>query len=97
MIIETSYDILLLTISTCITILTLLSAWGLFYVITIIRRAAKSFKTVENIMDNINDTILVTKEKIEHSAAYVSVLVDGVRKIMDLVKDAKSSTTKKKK
>lgn len=97
MLIETSHDIFWLTISLCLALLSVISAWGLFYVVVIVRRAAKAFKTVEQIIENINETVVITKDKIEHSAAYISILADGVKKVMDIVKDSKSDKGKKKK
>jgi len=92
---ETSQDILWVTIAACIALFTLFFCWGIFYAVMIIRRAAKAFRGVERMIDNINETIKTTKDKIEHSAAYISVLADGAKKVMEIVREQTGATGKK--
>jgi hypothetical protein len=92
-----SIDILWLTISVCIALLTLFSCWGIFYIVQIIRRSSKMFKGVEQMIANINEVIKTTKEKIEHSAAYVSIIADGLKKVMEIAKQSQKSKVKSKK
>ena len=93
--ISESIDILWLTIAACIALFTLFSCWGIFYIGQIIRRSSKMFKGVEQMIDNINEVIKTTKEKIEHSAAYISVLAEGIKKIMDITQKGKKEKSKK--
>ncbi len=65
--------------------------------IMIIRVASKSVKKVEQVVENINEVIKTTKEKIEHSAAYMSVLGEGFKKVMEIAKDSGISVSKKSK
>jgi len=91
---QTSLDILWLTIAACVALLTLFSCWGIFYIVQIIRRSSKMFKGVEQMIENVNEVIKTTKEKIEHSAAYISVLGEGLKKVMEIIKE--NSGEKKK-
>jgi len=91
-----SIDILWLTISVCIALLTLFFCWGIFYIVQIIRRSSKMFKGVEQIIESINEVIKTTKEKIEHSAAYISVLGEGIKKVMEIVKEQGITAAKKR-
>lgn len=93
---ETSLDILWVTIAACIALLTLFSCWGIFYIVQIIRRSSKMIKGVEDIIKNINETVKTTKEKIEHSAAYFSVIAEGAKKVMEIVKEHTASGAGKK-
>jgi len=93
---QTSTDILWITIAVCIALLTLFSCWGIFYIIQIIRRSSKILKGVEKMIENINDVIKTTKEKIEHSAAYLSILADGAKKVMEIVRERESGAKKRK-
>lgn len=88
---QMSQDILWLTIATCIALLTIFSCWGIFYLVQIIRRSSKMFKGIEQMIANINEVIKTTKEKIEHSAAYISVIADGVKKVMEITQTGKKS------
>ena len=54
------------------------------------------FKGVEQMITNINDVIKTTKEKIEHSAAYISVLGEGIKKVMEIVKEQGITAAKKR-
>ena len=93
---ETSNDIFWITLSGSIALLTLFSCWGIFYIIQIIRRSSKMFKGVEQMIENINEVIKTTKEKIEHSAAYLSVLGEGFKKVMEILKEQGITRDKKR-
>jgi len=93
----TSLDILWITIAACIGLFTIFSCWGIFYLVQIIRRSANMIKGIEDIIKNINETIKATKEKIEHSAAYISVFAEGAKKVMEIVKEHSGDEKKKKK
>lgn len=100
--INTSTDILWVTIAVCIALFTIFSCWGIFYLVMIIRAASKSVKRVEQVIESIHEVIKTTKEKIEHSAAYFSVIGEGMKKVMEIAKDSgvmgeKSKKSKKKK
>lgn len=92
---ETSNDIFWLTLSGSIALLTLFSCWGIFYLVQIIRRSSKMFKGVEQMIENINEVIKTTKEKIEHSAAYISILGEGFKKVMEITQESKKGKSKK--
>jgi len=94
---ETSKDILWLTIAGSVGLFTLFACWGIFYLIMIIRGAAKSVKRVEQIFESIHDVIKSTKEKIEHSAAYMSVLGEGIKKVVEVAKESGFSCKEDKK
>jgi len=94
--INTSNDILLVTIAVCIALFTLFSCWGIFYLVMIIRRAFKMIKGVEDIIAGFNDLIKTTKQKLEHSAAYMSVISEGVKKAIELGKGSLGVEPKKK-
>jgi len=94
---ETSSDILLITVAACIALLTIFSCWGIFYIVQIIRRAFKAVKGVEDAIENLNDLIKETKKRLEHSAAYISVISEGVKKAVEMAKDSGVVKKKKKK
>jgi len=54
------------------------------------------FKGIEQMIFNINETIKTTKEKIEHSAAYVSILADGIKKVMEIAQQEGKKVRSKK-
>lgn len=94
---ESSQDIFWVTISTCIALLTVFFCWGIFYVVQIIRRAFLVVEHVEEMIRNINETIKATKERLERSAAYVSVIADGAKKVMEIVRENTGERKKKRK
>ncbi len=96
---ETSKDILWITIAACTALFTIFSCWGIFYLVMIIRRASMTVKRVEDTVKGFNNLIKTTKQKMEHSAAYISVLGEGIKKAVELAKDVggKGGTKKKSK
>lgn len=95
--IETSQDILWVTIAVCIALFTVFSCWGIFYIVQIIRRGFKMIKAVEDMIENVNATIRLTRERLEHSAAYISVIAEGAKKVMEIVKEQGIGEGKRKK
>ncbi len=94
---ETSKDILWITIAGSVGLFTLFACWGIFYLVMIIRAASKSVKRVEKIFESIHDIIKTTKDKVENSAAYFSVIGEGIKKVVEVAKDSGVGTKKTKK
>lgn len=83
----TSSDILNLVLAVCIIALTFFLCWGIFYFVSAVQKWYKITKKVEKGVDEIEEIILVVKEKLHGSAAYLLTLGDVAKKIFDYAKD----------
>ena len=101
---ETSKDLLYIVIAFCILWLTAFICWLLYYMISIIGNVRKVVKTVQDKVEKVEEVIELVKKKIESSATYLGLIVEGVGKLVDYFKTKQTSAgqtpkrqTKKKK
>lgn len=87
---ETSKDLLYIVIAFCILWITVFICWLLYYFISIIGNVRSVIKSVKEKLEKVDELINLVKEKVEHSATYLGVIVEGVGKIIDYVKEKKS-------
>jgi len=99
--IQDSKDLLFIVIAFCVLWLTIFVAWFIYYLAMIMRQAYQATKDMRERINKIDEIIQSLKEKIEHSASYLSLISEGVKKIAEVVKDktggGKKRATRKKK
>lgn len=91
---ETSKDILYLVIAFCVLWLTVFLCWLLFYFISIVGNVRKVIKSIQDKVEKIEAVIDLLKEKIEHSATYLGLIVEGVTKIVEYFKEKKGESSR---
>lgn len=85
--IETSKDILLVTVAICIIAFTFFSCWGLFYLVGMMRNVFKISKDARTILKKIEEAIDLIKEKIKSSTSYLLLIGEAVKKILEIMSD----------
>ena len=91
---ETSKDLLYLVIAFCILWITVFFCWLLYYFISIIGSVRGVIKSVKEKLEKVDELINLIKDKVEHSTTYLGVIVNGVGKIIDYIKDKKDKDSK---
>ncbi len=94
--IETSKDILNLSLAVSVFGLAFLIGWILVYFLIIIRRMVKIMEGVEQSMNKIGSFVDLAREKLNHSAGYLSILANGIRDLVNYLIFKKSIKNKKK-
>lgn len=84
---ESSRDVLFITIAVCIAAFTIFSCWGLFYFVGVIRNAFKISKDARNILKKAEEAIELIKEKIQSSTSYLLLIGEAVKKILEIMSD----------
>ena len=95
--IQNSKDLLLIVVAFCILWLTIFTAWFIYYLAMIMKQFFQIIKDVRKKIEKVDEVITIAKEKIEHSATYVALIGDGIKKIVELMKDRGEKKTAKKK
>lgn len=95
---ETSKDLLYIVVAFAILWLTIFICWGIYYFVMILRQLNLMFKDFRGKINAFEEAIRNIREKFEHSAAYLGLLVEGVKKLVEYVieKREKKGTEKKK-
>ncbi len=89
---ETSKDLLYIVIAFCILWVTVFICWLLYYFISIIAGVRSVVKSAHEKLEKVDELINLIKDKVEHSATYLGVIVEGVGKIIDFLKERKSKS-----
>jgi biopolymer transport protein ExbB/TolQ len=99
--IQSSKDILNLVIAFSVLLVATFFAWFIYYLAMIMRQLYIIFKETREKIEKVNKAVKDFKEKFEHSASYVSLISEGIKKISEVVKEhsekKKKKTTEKKK
>ena len=95
--IQSSKDLLYVVIAFCILWLTIFTAWFIYYLVMIMRQVFIIIKEVREKISRVDNAIKDFKEKVEHSAAYLALIGEGVKKLVEKFHDKKDSNKKKKK
>ena len=97
MYLETSKDILNLSLAVSVFGLAFLMGWMLVYFLLIIRRVVKILEGVEESMRKIGDFVNVARAKLENSASYLSILATGAKELVQYLVNKRASSNRKKK
>ena len=83
---SSSHDVLFLTISACVALLTIFICWGMFYLIAMTRNIFKIVKDARKTVDKVEGILDALKEKINSSASYLFIIGEGLKKIVEIAK-----------
>ena len=84
---ETSKDILNIIIAISIFGLCFFICWAVFYLAMMLRQAFKIAKEMRNRTHKIDEIINLIKKKVEHSVSSLVLISEGMKKLVDIVKD----------
>ncbi|MDP3043461.1 MAG: hypothetical protein Q8N21_03590 [bacterium] len=95
--IENSQDLLNIVKAVSIFGLAVFICWAIFYFTMILRQMFKVVKEMRERFIKIDEVITALKEKIEHSASYLALIGEGVKKLVEVIKEYAGDGKKKKK
>ncbi len=93
---ETSKDLLNIIIAVSIFGLTVFICWAIFYFAQILRQVFKVAKEMRERLHKVDEVIQSLKEKIEHSTSYLLLIGEGIKKLVEVVKEHTGKEKKKK-
>jgi hypothetical protein len=95
--IDTSKDILNLAIAFAIIFLSVFLAWLLYYFIMMARQMFQIVKEMRERINKIDELAKAFKEKIEHSSSYLVLIGEGIKKLLEIIKERNEKKGRKKK
>ncbi len=93
--ISNSQDILFLVLAFCALWLTAFLVWFLYYGVMSVRQIYQAISQIKARIEAIDEVISLVREKLSGGFSYLSLIVAGVRKMVDLL--GSNDETKKKK
>jgi len=95
--IQDSKDLLFVVISFCVLWLTIFIAWSIYYLAMIMRQLFQIIKEMRQRLHKVDEVIKIVKEKIEHSTSYLLLIGEGVKKLVEVIKEHTGKEKKNKK
>ncbi len=84
---ETSKDLLNIAIATAIVGLAVFSCWAVYYLARILQQVFAVIKDMRSRLHKIDELIKTIKERLEHTTSYLLLISEGVKKLVDVIKD----------
>ncbi len=94
--INESKDLLYIVISISVLLFTIFSCWALYYFARILQQMFRAIKETRDRLTKLDELFCSLKEKIEHSASYLFLIGEGVKKLVELMRDRGEKKKKKK-
>lgn len=85
--IQDSKDLLNIVLAFCVLWLTIFLAWLIYYLAMTMREFFKAIKEMRQRIKKVDETIDAIKNKVEHSISYLSLIGEGVKKMVEAVKE----------
>lgn len=94
---QTSLDLLYLGLFVAVALVAIFLCLVLLYLALMVKNVYEVFRSFRKKMDLLDEVLKTLKEKIEHSATYLGLLVEGVGKLVEYLKEKKEKQKEKKK
>lgn len=100
---ETSKDVLYLTLALAIAVLTFFIVWAIYYLVMILKKFSELVKEFESMiasakekLERLESLCNTIEERIKHSASYLPLLFKGITELVDYLKNKKTKKEKQK-
>ena len=95
--INDSKDLLYIVISLSVLLFTAFSCWAIYYMARILQQTFKVIKETRDRLNKFDELVKTIKEKIERSASYLPLIMEGVKKLVELMKNRAEKKRRSKK
>ena len=95
--INDSKDLLYIVISVSILLFTIFSCWAIYYLARILQQMFKVIKETRDRLNKFDELVKMVKEKIEHSASYLPLIGEGVKKLVEIMRNRAEKKKRNKK
>ncbi len=80
--IETSKDLLFVTIAFCAIWVTVFLCWLLYYLMAIVRDAETLMREIKGMVEKVDHVAKFVHDKVEHSAASLTLIATAVKELI---------------
>jgi len=94
---ETSKDFLNIAIGAAVVGIAGFSCWAIYYMARILQQVFKGIKDMRDRLTKLDDLLKTIKEKFEHSTSYLLLISEGVKKLVEVIKERTGEKDKGKK
>lgn len=94
---NTSADALNLVLSICLAALTFFLCWAIYYFIASIKRIHQLISLIESGVAKAEEVIEMARDKMKSSTAYLMILGEVAKRVMEFIQEKRTKKTAKKK
>ncbi|MEA1963315.1 MAG: hypothetical protein U9M94_03720 [Patescibacteria group bacterium] len=84
---DTSKDTLNIVIAASVGIFAIFTCYAVFYFAQILRQGFKIVKEMRDRLHKVDSLIKTIKEKIEHSTSHIVLIAEGMKKLVEVIKE----------
>lgn len=95
--INESKDLLYIVISVSVLIFTIFSCWAIYYLARILQQFFKVVKETRERLNKVDELVKMVKEKIKFSTSYLPLIGEGVKKLVEIIKNRAEKKKRNKK
>jgi len=95
--INDSKDLLYIVISVSVLLFTIFSCWAIYYLAKILQQMFRVIKETRDRLNKFDELVKMIKEKIERSTSYLPLIGEGVKKLVELMKNRAEKKRRNKK
>jgi hypothetical protein len=95
--INDSRDLLNIIIALSVLLFTIFFCWAIYYLARILQQTFKAVKETRERLNKFDELVKMIKEKIEHSASYLPLIGEGVKKLVEIMKNRAEKKKRSKK
>jgi len=92
---ENSRDFLNIAIAVSVAGFAIFACLALYYFARILEQSFKVVKEMRDRLSKIDELVQTLKEKIEHSTSYLLLIGEGVKKLVEVIKERTAERSKK--
>lgn len=92
---ENSRDLLNIALGSSILGVSFFLAWAIYYFARLFQQIFKIVKEMRSRLSLLDDLIRTLKEKIEHSTSHIVLIAEGVKKLVEVIKERSEKKEKK--
>lgn len=95
--INDSRDLLNIIIALSVLLFTVFSCWAIYYLARILQQMFKVIKETRDRLNKFDELVKMIKDKIDRSTAYLPLIGEGVKKLVELMKNRSEKKKRSKK
>jgi len=92
---ETSKDFLNIAIGASVVGLSAFACWAVYYFARILQQVFAIIKDMRSRLHKVDELIKTVKDKLEHTTSYLLLISEGVKKLVEVIKDRTEKKEKK--
>ncbi len=94
--INTTLDILYLTLAGCAVLITFFICWAFYYFVRMERNAVYTMEKFTNVLRKADEVLEVAKDKLHSSGTYIAIAANAAKNVVEYLQETKAKKKSKR-